>query len=183
MRRIVICLAAGILCGAGIAAAQDSQSLGDIARQVRHQKEQKEAQAKGPSKTGGEQTAHVVTNENFPRGGSLSSSMADPEKPKAPDAPAHTENRDTQAEQWKSQIVQLKQSIASLQHEVDSVGNSIHFAGGNCIANCAQWNERQKQKQDEVETMKAQIADQQKSLEEMQETARKQGFGTTVYDP
>ena len=64
-----------------------------------------------------------------------------------------------------------------------SLSDSIHFAGGNCIANCAQWNERQQQKQQEVDTMKAQLEQQQKALEEMQEAARKEGFGSSVYDP
>ena len=31
--------------------------------------------------------------------------------------------------------------------------------------------------------MKAQLEEQQKHLEEMQDTARKQGFGSSVYDP
>jgi hypothetical protein len=31
--------------------------------------------------------------------------------------------------------------------------------------------------------MKAQLEEQQKALEEMQESARKEGFGSTVYDP
>jgi len=31
--------------------------------------------------------------------------------------------------------------------------------------------------------MKAQLADQQKKLEEIQEAARKQGFGSSIYEP
>ena len=41
----------------------------------------------------------------------------------------------------------------------------------------------QQQKQQEVDTMKAQCEEQQKALEEMQEAARKEGFGSSVYDP
>jgi predicted ribosome quality control (RQC) complex YloA/Tae2 family protein len=46
-----------------------------------------------------------------------------------------------------------------------------------------QWNERQKEKQQQVERLKSQLEDQQKRLEDMQEQARKQGYGTSVYDP
>jgi hypothetical protein len=45
-----------------------------------------------------------------------------------------------------------------------------------------QWNERQKEKQDQVESMKAQLEEQKKQLENMQESARKQGFGSSVYE-
>ena len=67
--------------------------------------------------------------------------------------------------------------------KIESVSDSIHYAGANCVANCESWNEHQKQKQDQVEAMKSQLADQQKKLEDMQESARKQGFGSSVYEP
>ena len=76
-----------------------------------------------------------------------------------------------------------KNAIAALQQDIKSLGDSIHFAGANCVANCAEWNERQQQKQQEVESMKSQLEEQQKALEAMQESARKEGFGSTVYDP
>jgi uncharacterized coiled-coil protein SlyX len=46
-----------------------------------------------------------------------------------------------------------------------------------------QWNERQKQKQQEVERMRSQLETQKKRLQSMQESARQQGYGGTVYDP
>jgi hypothetical protein len=46
-----------------------------------------------------------------------------------------------------------------------------------------QWNERQQQKQQQVEVMKSQLEDQQKKLEDMQDSARQQGYGSSVYDP
>jgi predicted ribosome quality control (RQC) complex YloA/Tae2 family protein len=39
------------------------------------------------------------------------------------------------------------------------------------------------QKENRVEVMKAQLEEQQKRLEDMQEAARKQGYGNSVYDP
>jgi hypothetical protein len=70
-----------------------------------------------------------------------------------------------------------------MQQSINELAASIQYAGANCVANCAQWNERQKQKQDQVDTMKSQLEQQQKALEDMQDAARKQGYGTSVYDP
>jgi predicted double-glycine peptidase len=76
-----------------------------------------------------------------------------------------------------------KTAIASMQREIASLSESIHYAGGNCVANCVQWNERQQQKQQQLESMQAQLEQQQKRLEDLQEVARKKGFGSSVYDP
>ncbi len=76
-----------------------------------------------------------------------------------------------------------KAAVDSLKQQIEELSSSIHFAGANCVANCAQWNERQKEKQDQVESMKAQLDAQQKHLEEMQDAARKAGFGSSVYEP
>jgi len=86
------------------------------------------------------------------------------------------------AEQWKIQIQSMKTAIANMQAQLNRVNESAH-AGGNCLANCVQWNERQKQKQDQVELMKQQVEQMQKRLEDLQEAARRQGFGSSVYDP
>jgi len=92
-------------------------------------------------------------------------------------------DHEAEGERWKSEIQSQKSGIAELQREIDSLSNSIRYAPANCVANCAQWNERQQHKQDQVESMKAQLEEQQRRLEEMQDAARKQGFGSSVYDP
>jgi uncharacterized coiled-coil protein SlyX len=46
-----------------------------------------------------------------------------------------------------------------------------------------QYNQRQVQKQDEVQRMQKQLDEQKKKLEEMQESARKAGLGSSVYEP
>ena len=77
-----------------------------------------------------------------------------------------------------------KNYIASMQSQIKSLNDSIQYAGGNCVANCVQWNERQKQKQDQVENDEgATGTDAEDALEDMQEAARKQGYGSSVYDP
>lgn len=66
---------------------------------------------------------------------------------------------------------------------MDELSESIRFAPANCVANCVGWNERQREKQQRVERMQAQLEEQKRRLDDMQESARKQGYGSSVYDP
>ena len=206
MRRMFTLVAASaFLCA--MAHAQDTQSLGDIARQVRLRKQQKEGQGKqsatepasandaqnkdfepsGQKGSSQPTSARTITNDEIPEHAGSSDAAAHRSN-STPDLATNTGNanagnKEAQGEQWKSQIQSRKSQIASLQQEITSLGSSIHYAGGNCVANCAQWNERQQQKQQQLESMKAQLEEQQHHLEEMQDTARKQGFGSSIYDP
>jgi len=205
MRRFLVLLAAGGFLST-LASAQDSQpaqdssapqeqSLGDAARQAKLKKQQKAAQAKAKEAASQEsigdgttaapeaKKTRVLSNEDdsmAPASAPVTSTHA---KSATEDPKSDKGDRDAQAESWKSQISAAKTAIAALEEEIKSTGDSIQFAGANCVANCAQWNEHQQQKQQEVETMKSQLEQQKKQLEEMQETARKQGFGSSVYDP
>lgn len=206
MRRVLVLLASVVFACAVAVRAQDSPSLGDVARQSRQQKQQKDAQAAAKDSSNkdagnrdaannGTQAAdaktapapkvtRIITNEELPEHtGSSAATKRGSDSPAANDPPAGSGNRDEQGAQWRSRIQSQKQAIVSLQQQIDSTSQSIHYAGGNCVANCVQWNERQKQKQDEVETMKSQLEEQKKQLDDMQESARKQGFGSSVYDP
>ncbi len=87
------------------------------------------------------------------------------------------------AAQWKQVIQGQKNAIASMQNQINSLNDSIKFAPGNCVSGCVQWNERQKQKQEQVESMKSQLEEMQRQLEAAQEACRQQGFGSSVYDP
>lgn len=200
-RRILLSLAASTAVCACLAYGQDSPSLGDVARQTRLQKQQKDvpakdAAAKGAANKNGQandvstkdpattKSTHVITNDEIPsHAGSTVTSTGSSKSSGKPDAPQNSLSPDAGAEQWKSQIQAQKNAIATLQREISNLSESIHYAGGNCVANCVQWNERQKQKEDQVESMKAQLEEQQKRLEDMQDSARKQGFGNSVYDP
>ena len=203
MRRLFVLLAAGALTCALMTRAQDSQSLGDVARQSRLQKQQKDGQSKdaaAPSNDGKSKpaagtdagakdaaqpkTPHVITNDEIPEHvGPTSTLPASSERNDFPDVPTNAGNQEARGEQWKHQIQSQKNAIASMEREITNLSESIRYAGANCVANCAHWNERQKEKQDRVETMKAQLEEQKRRLEEMQESARKQGFGSAVYDP
>lgn len=202
-RRVFALLAASAFLCAFLASGQDSQSLADAARQSRLQKQQKDAQAKvAPAQNKDAQNKdapgtgatakdaqspkapHVITNDEIPEhvGPTVTSAHGSQTSYTSEEQPNYG-TRKVPAEQWKSQIQAQKNAIANLQREIASLSESIHYAGGNCVANCVQWNERQKEKQERVETMKAELEQQQKRLEDMQEAARKQGFGSSVYDP
>jgi hypothetical protein len=177
--KLVFVLAVAVSVFAETAYAQDSPSLGDIARQQRKQKEQSET---APGKEAA--APKVITNEEIPEqagspptppaaGGERGSSM-----------PASSTGAKQSAGQWRSQIQAQKTQVASLQKQIDKVNESIRFAPHNCAGpRCVQWNERQREKQQQVERMEAQLEGQKKRVEEMQESARKQGYGNSVYDP
>lgn len=153
--------------------------MGDVARQARQQKQpSKDAQ----SKTAPAKAAKVITNEEIPERPDLAAqtSTSDDQTPTAIHTPGRAK---VPAEQWKSQIQTQKNLVNSLQGQIDKLNDSIHFAPGNCVAGCVQWNDRQQQKQQEVERMRAQLQQQKKRLEDLQEAARQQGYGSSVYDP
>jgi leucyl aminopeptidase (aminopeptidase T) len=174
------------------ARCQDSPPLGDVARQARQQKQQKDAQGKdtqGKDATGkNAKPSRVITNEEIPERSLPTSTVteetADDDSPHSGTAtPASTNAAKISPDTWKSQILAQKNQIASMQTQFDELSDSIHFAPGNCVANCVEWNERQKEKQQEAQQMQTQLDAQRKHLEEMQEAARKQGYGSSVYDP
>jgi hypothetical protein len=99
------------------------------------------------------------------------------------DSPASTPSAKLSADEWRSKILTHKSAVNSLQSNVDELSKSIQFAPGNCVSGCVEWNEHQKQKQQEVEQMRGQLETAKKQLEEMQDAARHQGYGSSVYEP
>ncbi len=179
------------------AQGQDSPpSLGDVARQTRLQKQQHEAQAakEGQTRPGQDAPAkdappaktakRVITNEEIPEHvGPTQTSVSYPQNPVVTyPRPAYRPGMNI-ADLWKSQFLAQKQGITNLQKQIDEVSASIQYSGGSCVVNCVQWNEQQRRKQDQVESMKAQLEQMKANLEAAQEMARKQGFGSSVYDP
>jgi hypothetical protein len=155
--------------------AQDSQSLGEVARQQRLQKEQ-------PTSVPGKAVeSKVITNEEIPE--HTEDKTGPPlKKNSALGSPASRGSKQT-PEYWKSRIQEQKGQIVSLQRRMDKMNSSIRFSSFDCGANCELRNERQRSKQQQVEQMQGQLEQQKRILEEMQEAARKQGYGSSVYDP
>jgi hypothetical protein len=210
MRRVLATFSVVMLACVLAAHAQDSQSLGDAARQARLQKQQRGAEA-GKDKTAAARPSPVLAPANTPTASKDAQGDATPQPPKAgkkvitnDEIPEHVgptvqrpnayqnpgnnypqpnyPDQSTPADYWKNQIITLKNNILAMQDSIKSLENSIRYAA-NCVSNCVQWNERQQQKQAQVESMKSALDQQQRYLEQMQETARRQGFGSSVYDP
>jgi hypothetical protein len=176
--RLILVPAAAISLFAGIVYGQDSQSLGDLARQQRQQKEQsKTAQGKDAK------ASKVITKEGIPEHAEPAPGPAAGGEESGSPMPASPNGAKRPAEDVTSEIQAQKSQIASLQRQIDEVNGSVRFAPADCVANCAAWNEQQKEKQQQVERMQAQLEDQKKRLEEMQDSARKQGYGSSVYEP
>jgi hypothetical protein len=174
--RIFLLFTAAISLATVSANGQDAPSLGDLARQQRQQKEQSKASPGKDSKS-----SKVITNEEIPE----HTEAASLHKIRAQEnaIPASSSGPKISAEQWKSQIFAQKNQVATLQNQIDELNESVRFAPANCAANCVGWNERQREKQQRAERMQAQLEDQKKRLDDMQESARKQGYGSSVYDP
>jgi hypothetical protein len=150
-----------------LAADSFGQSLGDVAKQERD----KQAKITNTSKK-------VITNEDIPE---HSDESDDPIHGEAYVPPATNDAHS--AAQWKAAILQQKSAIAALQKNVDQVKGSIHFIEANRSRNGVQYNQRQMQKQQDVAQMQKQLDAMKRGLEEMQEGARRAGFGNAVYDP
>jgi hypothetical protein len=167
----VSCLLAAVSYG------QDSQSLGDVARQTRQQKQGKNAASKDA------QTRKVLTNDEIHEHPSSTVEDAGDQSHEPVSSNPPTRAGKISAEQWKAQIQAQNNVVSSLQKQIDKLNASIHFVEANLYVNGPQYNKRQAQKQQEVERAQAQLEEQKKRLEDMQESARKQGYGSSVYDP
>lgn len=188
-RETLLLLAAATLVGTTRPHAQDPQSLGDAARQARLQKQQRETKAKDastPSSTAQptQPPKKVVTNDDIPE--HVGSTLTFPSRTGSPSSDytpqGYGGSRKAPAEQWKTMIQAQKIALVSLQRQIDRLNDSLQHPE-TCIADCALRNERQGEKAAQLESMKAQLEGRQKMLEELQDAARKQGFGSAVYDP
>jgi hypothetical protein len=191
LKRVLITLSAtfflfGVFVGPGH--GQDSsQSLGDAARQARLKKQQQEAAANGPQAKVADgdavpvKAAKVITNDEIPS--HIRPTSTAPNSQRSVTYAPPSSGSAGAADAMKQQFLSAKSRIASMETEITRASESVRFASGNCVANCVQHNERQLQKQQQVESMKAQLEEQKRQLEQQQEAARRQGYGSSVYDP
>jgi hypothetical protein len=149
----------------------------------------KDAQSKDAAQsaktTSSAQTAKkVITNEEISTHSGPVTAPGPASDARAEDnTPSGEGNGRVSADAWKQQISAQKNAISQLESQIQDLSDSIRYAGGNCVANCQAWNEQQQRKQQQVESMTSQLGELQKHLDEMQEQARKQGYGSSVYDP
>jgi len=169
----IVCLVAGTM-----AKGQDSPSLGDLARQQRQQKEQSKT---APGKDA--KASKVVTNEEIPERAGPATTPAAGGQASQNSMPSPSKGAKEPPEHVKSQILAQKKQIATLQSQVDELNESIRFAPPNCVENCVGWSERQREKQQRAERMQTQLEEEKRRLEDMQDSARKQGYSSSIYDP
>lgn len=173
-------LVAGVfltLSVASLGQSSDTPSLGDLARKQRQKQQQNKEAATKPKK--------VVTNEEIPEhpgAANEDSPHSDgPHDEISVQRPAGDVLKTGDA--WKAEIAARKAALADLKSQIDKVNGSIRFVQANAYRNGVEYNKYQAQKQQEVQRMQSQYDEQKKDLEEMQENARRAGFGSAVWDP
>jgi hypothetical protein len=172
-------LLAMVLLSAGVLFAQEA-SLGDVGRQQRSKQKAKLART----------AAKLVTDDDMPK---RSDAPMESDKAKEDEKDERAPNRDSResspapnsqsAEYWKAQILMQKRSVSAQQEQVNQFRESIHFVEANRYVNGAQYNEQQRRRQIQLDQMEKQLEQQKKRLADMQDSARKAGFGNSVYDP
>jgi hypothetical protein len=173
----LVAAALSFVMATGNAQAQDEPSLGDLARQQRqHKKKSQTVSSQDAS------SPKVITNDQISGHASVALPPVAGSGEKTASADS-TDARKQPAEYWKLQIEDQKSQVAALESQVAELSESIRFAPGNCVANCVEWNQHQKEKQQQVERLQSQLEDGKRQLEQMQDSARKQGYGSAVYDP
>lgn len=155
-----------------ISGGSHGQSLGDVAREQRQKEQAKDSKA----------APKVVTNDEIPESPDAANSSDDADGAPESSRPASSAGKKT-AEQWKAEIEVRKARIAALQRQVEKLNDSVHFVEANRYYNGVQYNQYQLKKQQEAQRLQRQLDTEKKSMEDAQESARKAGFGSAVYDP
>ena len=160
------------------AIASHGQSLGEVARQQRETQNAKTTHSK------------VVTDEDIPARKEEDADSSDENDAGQERSEGSSLTSDLSAEQitrrgeqWKARIEAQKNAVASLQNQFDRLSASIHFVEANRYTNGVQYNQHQLRKQQEARQMQKQLDEQKKKLADMQDAARREGFGNKIYDP
>ncbi|PYY18129.1 MAG: hypothetical protein DMG60_09330 [Acidobacteria bacterium] len=173
----VFCAAVLALLTAPIAG--HAQSLGEIARQQKDSKSQKSnTQPASPPKK-------VYTDENIGKSESTDAGKAPAAgKPATNSATEKEKNQPAaSADQLRANIQKKKDLIVALQQRIDKLQASVNFVQNNrnIYTNAPEYNEHQHQKELAVERLKAELEQQKAELSDLQDQARDQGFGNSVY--
>jgi hypothetical protein len=179
VRRSEWLLIGAVLILTSLAVGQEP-SLGDVARQQRSKQKAK------PTTN----ASRVFTNEDLPKRPDAAEDDSKAREEAKDEHSLHDYSaaskqpaRGQSAEQWKARIRTQKRTISAQQAQVDQFRASIHFVEANRYVNGGQYNERQRRRQIQLDQMEKQLEQQKKRLSDMQEAARRAGFGNSVYDP
>lgn len=148
-----------------------AQSLGDLARQQRQKQNDKPA---GSHK--------VITDEDMPShpADSANENTAEKDASEHVNAPVNTE---TNSEDLKARCLAIKREIKDYQAQLNQLRDSSKFVEANRYVNGAQYNQHQLAKQQEAGRMEKRLEQMKQKFADLQEQARKAGFGSSVYDP
>ncbi len=158
------------------------QSLGQVARENQQKKVAEDASGAQPK---------VFTNKDLPK--DPEANPGTPEAPLRADVVASSKADDYRSaeqrvaeqratEQWRRQILAQESKIASLQARIDQLNASIRAAGGN-VQYEGPYNRYQARQLERVAQVQQQLDERKRTLDGMQEAARRAGMHTTVYDP
>lgn len=169
---VIFALLVGMLL---IGATALAQSLGDVARENRD------------SKATAQPTSKVITNKDL-------TGEDDPaESPNTTSAPQKRQvTRNTAAPRetdqraaafWKQRVVAQKNVIANLQARADLIRASLKLTNAGNAYEGPALTRYQARQLDRLQQTELQIEQQKRSLEDLQEAARRAGMHTAVYDP
>lgn len=168
---------AAILIGLGVFATGSvaAQSLGDVARQQKQASGQ--AKPSAPKKVITEDD--LPTQETISTGSSEAAATESSKEEKQADSAA---DKMKSADDFKAGIQAQKQNVGALQKQLEDLKASVHFVEANRYSNGVEYNEHQIKKQKEAERLQKQLDEEKSKLQDMQEQARKAGFGSAVYE-
>lgn len=174
-----------------LTSAAYAQSLGDVARENREKK------AAGDNSTA---TPKVITNKDLPKNVDADQPASEEESQSKVEEDANAANqrraelrathRSLQqqaaeqriANQWKRQILAQKDRVAALQARVDELNAQIRATYGN-VQYEPPYSGSQARQLRRVSQTRQQLDVQRMRLADMQESARRAGMHTPVYDP
>ena len=171
-----------------LAVGVQAQSLGEIARQQQQKKNLQPDSAKTAATA-----KKVYTNEDMPKSSSPSlssspsASTSDKSKAKKPATSALQRPGDEEkisADELKEKIQEQKDAIVALQQEIEKLQSTVNYVQNNrnIYTNAPEYNDYQKQKQQAIAQMKAEVEERKSTLKDLQEQARQAGLGNAVYD-
>ncbi len=150
-----------------------AQSVADVARQNQQRVQNRPAE-------------NVITNDDMPTEGLADEgavAQRHSSKQKSDPDSAKVLAMDKEARNFRAKILTQKSAISALQARIDHETSAVHFARSSVSYNAAQTNTRAQAKLDEIQALNQQMDSEKKKLEDLQEAARKAGFGNGVYDP
>ena len=122
----------------------------------------------------------VITDEDIPASAEDAAAKTPASENGKTEAPI---NSSSNGEELKAKCLEAKQQIKEYQDQLDKLRASIKFVEANRYSNGVEYNQHQLRKQQEADRMERQLDQARKRFSDLQERARKAGFGSSVYDP